>query len=67
MARADEAFPYEDVDDGEEPVALQEVGRTVSKLSARRSLELYLEKKALRSRLQDTFADHHADLEELGW
>lgn len=68
MARADDTFVLDDVDDAEAPVDLShDSGRGAAKLSARRSLEVYLEKKALRGRLQDTFNDRSLDLEELGW
>lgn len=67
MATADDTFLDEDVDAGEEPEALQENDRPAGRASARRSLELYLEKKALRRRLQDTFSDAGNDLDELGW
>lgn len=68
MARANDTFVLDDMDDAEASVELnQDSGRGASKLSARRSLELYLEKKALRGRLQDTFNDRTSDLDELGW
>lgn len=67
MATADDTFLDEDVDAGEEPETLQENERPSGRASARRSLELYLEKQALRRRLQDTFSDASADLDELGW
>lgn len=39
----------------------------VARLDARRSLELIMERKALRKRLKDTFDEGPTDLDDLGW
>ena len=67
MTRMSESVVLDEMDDTAVALSAErDDGKAPERSRARRSLEEYLEKKALRSRLQDTY-DDRVDLSELGW
>lgn len=63
MARAADSLIYED----EENFEWKQDTSINQRRDARRSLELYLERKALRRQLEDTFDENASSLNDLDW
>jgi hypothetical protein len=67
MANVNESMLLDDMDDTVSTLEAVNDDKSKDRSRARRSLEEYLEKKALKSRLRDTYRDDNLDLSELGW
>ncbi len=63
MARAADSLIYDD----EENFEWKPDASTSQRRDARRSLELYLERKALKRQLEDTFDENANSLNDLDW
>ncbi|WP_006787544.1 PA3496 family putative envelope integrity protein [Thiorhodospira sibirica] len=63
MARAADSLIYED----EENFEWKQDTSINQRRDARRSLELYLERKALKRQLEDTFDENASSLNDLDW
>ena len=64
----DDSFLIDDTEDTDEGLGINKTDAPLAKkLEARRSLEQYMEKRALRRQLQEAFGDNPTDLDDLGW